>query len=140
MVALAFAEMANDYFGTQVPFLDHLGILHEKIGDGQVRVSLELRPEHLNSFAVAHGGVIMSLLDVAMAMSARVKLNHQGGIMTIDMSTNFIRPAKQKVVVEGNILQSGKSIQFCEANAYDENKQLIAKAIGSFKLLIRETK
>lgn len=140
MADLVFAEMKKDYFGTHVPFLDHLGIQHEKIGDGQVRVTLELKPEHLNSFAVAHGGIIMSLLDVAMAMSARVKLNHHGGIMTIDMSTNFIRPAKQKVIVEGNILQTGKSIQFCEANAFDESGQLIAKAIGSFKLLYKETK
>lgn len=126
--------MAVDYFGMEVPFLDHLGIIHEKIADDRVRITLQLRDEMLNSFHVAHGGIVMTLLDVAMAMAARVKLNHREGIMTVDMSTSFIRSAKNKVIVEGHVLQTGKSIQFCEANAYDETGQIIAKAIGSFKL------
>ncbi len=126
--------MPIDYFGMNVPFLDHLGVIAEKIEGDKVRVTLDLRPELVNSFDVAHGGIVMTLLDVAMAMAARVKLNHVGGIMTIDMSTSFIRSAKDKVIVEGNVLQLGKSIQFCEANAYDATGQIIAKAIGSFKL------
>jgi uncharacterized protein (TIGR00369 family) len=138
MAALASARnkerMGVDYFGMEVPFLDHLGIIHEKIDDDRVRVTLELREEMLNSFDVAHGGIVMTLLDVAMAMAARVKLNHRDGIMTIDMSTSFIRSAKEKIIVEGKVLQTGKSIQFCEANAYDGTGQIVAKAIGSFKL------
>ena len=126
--------MAIDYFGMEIPFLDHLGVVAEKINNDKVKISLDLRPELLNSFEVAHGGIVMTLLDVAMAMSARVKLNHVGGIMTVDMSTSFIRSAKGKIYVEGNVLQTGKSIQFCEANAYDSRGQIIAKAIGSFKL------
>lgn len=134
MAVPAFVDMPIDYFGMHVPFLDHLGVIAEKIENDKVRITLDLRPELLNSFEVAHGGIVMTLLDVAMAMAARVKLNHVGGIMTIDMSTSFIRSAKDKVIVEGNVLQLGKSIQFCEANAYDSTGQLIAKAIGSFKL------
>lgn len=126
--------MAVDYFGMEVPFLDHLGIIHEKIAEDQVRITLNLREEMLNSFDVAHGGIVMTLLDVSMAMAARVKLNHKEGIMTVDMSTSFIRSVKNKVIVEGKVLQTGKSMQFCEANAYDEHGQIIAKAIGTFKL------
>ena len=138
MAVLVSVDMPIDYFGMHVPFLDHLGVIPEKLDDGRVRITLNLRPELLNSFEVAHGGIVMTLLDVAMAMAARVKLNHTGGIMTIDMSTSFIRSAKDKVIVEGNVLQTGKSIQFCEANAYDPSGQIIAKAIGSFKLYERK--
>lgn len=38
------------------------------------------------------------------------------------------------MIVESKILQIGKSIQFCEASSYDDTGQIVAKAIGSFKL------
>ena len=47
---------------------------------GESELHYEARPEHLNSFAVTHGGAVMTLLDVAMAMAARsVEQDHGRG-------------------------------------------------------------
>lgn len=124
----------EDFFGLTVPFLRHLGVKAEMAEGGRSRISLDLRPELLNSFEVSHGGVVMTMLDVAMAVAARTARAHVGGVMTIDMSVNFIRSAKSRIVAEGTLLHGGNSLQFCEGEAYDGDGALIAKSIGTFKL------
>ncbi len=127
--------MAKESFlGLTVPFLDLLGVKAEEIGGGKARISVEPRPELLNSFAVFHGGVIMSLLDVAMAVAARSSRNHAGGVMTVDMSVSFMRSASSSIVAEGRVMRGGQSLYFCEGEVVDENGEMVAKALGTFKL------
>ncbi len=127
--------MSQTYFGIEIPFIEKMAMDVEKISEDLVHVHLELQPWQCNSFGVAHGGVMMTLLDFAMAMAAKVKHGHLGGAMTIDMSTSFIKGGKGKMVVHGTVLKAGKSIQFCEASAYDASGDLLAKSMGTFKLV-----
>ena len=48
-----------------------LGFELLRFEQGEAEIALELRPELENSWGVAHGGVTMTLLDVAMAHAAR---------------------------------------------------------------------
>ena len=129
-----------DFFGLKVPFLKHLGVKAEMAEGGRSRISLELRPELMNSFEVSHGGVIMTMLDVAMAVAARTSHHdHVGGIMTVDMSVNFLRSAKGRIVAAGRLLRGGNSLHFCEGEAFDESGEMVAKSLGTFKLH-RETR
>ncbi|MEI7530640.1 MAG: PaaI family thioesterase [Betaproteobacteria bacterium] len=127
--------MNKEYFGTIVPFIEHLGIEAKELEDGGIEVTLELKPEHCNSIGVSHGGVMMTMLDFAMAMAAKLKTNHIGAAITIDMSVSFMKGANKKITVIGKTLRSGKSIQFCEAYGYDISGELVAKAMGTFKLI-----
>lgn len=122
------------YLGLTIPFLDLLGVKAETVGGGTARISVAPRPELLNSFDVFHGGVIMTLLDVAMAVAARSSRNHTGGVMTVDMSVSFLRSASGHLVAEGKVLRGGQSLYFCEGEVLDESGELVAKAIGTFKL------
>ncbi|ANI99433.1 thioesterase [Polynucleobacter wuianus] len=122
------------YFGLDIPFLDHLGVVPEFAEAGKVRISYTVKPEHTNSFHVAQGGVIMTLLDFAMGAAARTASNHQLGAITIDMTTSFLRPSTGKIVVQGTLLKSGKSINYCEAVALNEAGEITAKASGTFIL------
>ena len=127
--------MSQTYFGIEIPFIEKMAMDVEKISEDLVHVHLDLQPWQCNSFGVAHGGVMMTLLDFAMAMAAKVKHGHLGGAMTIDMSTSFIKGGKGKMIVHGTVLKAGKSIQFCEASAYDASGDLLAKSMGTFKLV-----
>ena len=127
--------MSQTYFGIEIPFIEKMAMDVEKISEDLVHMHLDLQPWQCNSFGVAHGGVMMTLLDFAMAMAAKVKHGHLGGAMTIDMSTSFIKGGKGKMVVHGTVLKAGKSIQFCEASAYDASGDLLAKSMGTFKLV-----
>ena len=124
----------TDYFGLTIPFLDYLGVVPEHAVGGKSRISVDLRPELENSFHVAHGGLIMTLLDFAMAAAVRSSADHPLGAITIDMTTSFLRPTVGKIVVEGNTLKSGKVINYCEAVVLNEAGEITAKASGSFTL------
>ena len=122
------------YFGLDIPFLDHLGVVPEFAEGGKARISYIVKPEHANSFHVAHGGLVMTLLDFAMGAAARTATKHPLGVITIDMTTSFLRPSLGKITVEGTLLKAGKSINYCEAVAFNEVGEITAKASGTFVL------
>jgi uncharacterized protein (TIGR00369 family) len=117
-----------EYFGLKIPFLAHLGVVPEYAKDGKSRISLEIRPEYENSFGIAHGGVIMTLLDFAMGAAARSTTDVPLGAMTIDMTSIG------KIAVEGTILKPGKTINYCEAIVLNEAGEITAKSSGTFML------
>jgi uncharacterized protein (TIGR00369 family) len=127
-------QKSTEYFGLTIPFLDHLNVVPEYAENGKSRISLEMKPEHANSFGVAHGGVVMTLLDFAMAAAARSCINHPLGAITIDMTISFLRPSVGKIVVEGTVLKSGKTINYCEAVVLNESGEITAKSSGTFVL------
>ena len=58
-------------FPLRIPFVEQLGFELWGFGGGQAEVRMDIAETHLNSWEVAHGGVLMTLLDVAMAHAAR---------------------------------------------------------------------
>jgi len=63
-------EKARQY-EKRIKFIEHLGVKTVALDDGHARVELDLKPEFTNSFGTAHGGIIMTLLDVALCQAAR---------------------------------------------------------------------
>jgi uncharacterized protein (TIGR00369 family) len=122
------------YFGLTIPFLAHLGVVPEYAEGGKSRISLVIQPEFENSFQIAHGGVVMTLLDFAMGAAARSTVNQQLGAMTIDMNVSFLRPSVGKIAVEGSVLKFGKTIYYCEAIVLNEAGEVTAKSSGTFML------
>ncbi|QWD91602.1 PaaI family thioesterase [Polynucleobacter sp. MWH-Braz-FAM2G] len=131
---MASTDKSVEYFGLKIPFLAHLGVVPEYAKDGKSRISLEIKPEYENSFGIAHGGVIMTLLDFAMGAAARSTTDIPLGAMTIDMTVSFLRPSIGKIVVEGSILKPGKTINYCEAIVLNEDGEITAKSSGTFML------
>ena len=58
-------------FPLSIPFVEELGLELWAFADGKAELRVDLADAHLNSWAVAHGGVLMTMLDVAMAHAAR---------------------------------------------------------------------
>jgi uncharacterized protein (TIGR00369 family) len=127
-------------FGAHIPFVHHLGFTLEKFEGGESELHFAPRPEHLNSFDVTHGGVLMTLLDVVMATAAR-SVDNEMGVVTIEMKTTFMRPGKvvegQKLVAKGLLQHRTRSMAFTEGRIYDPEGQLCAMATGTFKYVAR---
>jgi uncharacterized protein (TIGR00369 family) len=118
----------------KIPYVAQMGMLTEALGEGSARLSMPLAPQLLNSFGVAHGGAIMSLLDVALCTAARTLHPDSAGVMTIDMSTSFIGAGTgQRLVAEARVLKNGRSTIFVEGEAKNEDGSLVAKAIGTVR-------
>jgi uncharacterized protein (TIGR00369 family) len=126
-------------FALDIPFVETLGMQLWRFDGGVAEVSLEVRPEMQNSWAVAHGGVLMTLLDVVMAHAARSVRDDTDpgvpGIVTVEMKTSFLRPAVGRLMSTGHLLHGTKSMAFCEGSVFDESGALCAHATGTFKFL-----
>lgn len=120
--------------GRRVPFAELLGIQLTYQEPGRAILEMDLRPELQNSWDVAHGGVVMTLADIALAVAARTLETTATGAMTVELKVSFIGPGRGKLIAEGRCLRSGRSLAFCEGEVKDETGKLVAKALGTFIL------
>ena len=123
-------------FGVNIPFVHHLGFELVQFDDGQSEVRYEPRPEHLNSFGVTHGGACMTLMDVTMAAAAR-SVDKQMGVVTIEMKTSFMQPARGILSGKGRLMHRTPTMAFTEATIYDADGKACAHATGTFKYVKR---
>ncbi len=126
-------------FPSRSPFIEQIGGELQRFADGEAEITLDVREEHTNSFGVAHGGVLMTLMDVAMALAGRSlgkDLPGGGpGVATIEMKTTFMRPGRGHLRAVGKVLQSTASLAFCEGKVMDHRGRVYAHATATFIFL-----
>ena len=120
-----------DIFGADIPFAAHCGIEPIAFKDGRTTLRVCVAPEHGNNLGIAHGGLICTLLDIAMGTAARCTVGLP--VMTLDMQASFLSPGRGELTAEGRVLRAGRSIVFCEAEVRTADGDLVAKASGLFK-------
>jgi len=131
-------DFARDY-QKRIPFVSHLKILTETLGEGTARLSVPVEKQLTNSLGSVHGGVIMSLLDVALCTAARTLHPESVGVITINMSTSFIGAGSgAKLLADARVMKDGRSMSFVEAEAKNEDGTLVAKAIATVRVLLKE--
>ncbi|MGE5096491.1 MAG: PaaI family thioesterase [Betaproteobacteria bacterium] len=118
--------------GRHIPFASLLGVRMVEHGGGRAVIEVDLAPGLHNSFGSAHGGVIMTLLDIAMAVAARTTDPKAVGAITVEMKASFIGTCTGRLIAEGRCLHTGKSVSFCEGEARDADGRLVARASGTF--------
>ena len=122
----------QESFGAYIPFVEHLGLEMVFFEDGESELRYTPEPEHLNSFGVTHGGALMTLLDVTLATAAR-SVDKTMGIVTIEMKTSFMQPAKGTLTGRGKLMHRTRSTAFTEGWVYDDQGRLCAHATGTFR-------
>jgi uncharacterized protein (TIGR00369 family) len=131
-------EFAREY-QKKIPFVSHLRILTETLGNGTAQLSVPVEAHLTNSLGTVHGGVIMSLLDVALCTAARTLHPESVGVITINMSTSFIGGGKgARLLADARVLKDGRSMSFVEAEAKNDDGSIVAKAIGTVRVLKKE--
>jgi uncharacterized protein (TIGR00369 family) len=131
-------QFARDY-QKKIPFVSHLRILTDELGQGTAKLSLPVEPHLKNSLGTVHGGVIMSLLDVALCTAARTLHPESIGVITIDLSTSFIGGGSgERLLAEARVLKDGKSMSFVEGEARNPDGSLVAKAIATVRVRLKE--
>lgn len=126
--------MAEDFFADN-PFCHDLGLKLERWSDGQALISLELLGRHMNRRQVAHGGVLSTLVDMAMSLAWRSAARERRSGGTTHLSTHFVAPASGKLVASGRLLHLGNSLAFCEARVCGPSGEIFVLAQGSFRAI-----
>lgn len=133
--ALPLKPLSYAEYRMEVPFLDHLKVMVEPRDDGAVML-IELEREHMNGGMQAHGGLMMTLLD--MASAARNKGPQDRSSVTVEMKCNFLRPGGSigsGLRASGRLRHGTRSLAFCDGELHGVDGQLIATASGTFKYM-----
>jgi uncharacterized protein (TIGR00369 family) len=117
----------------RIPFLLMIGAQLAHESNGTAVVTIDLRPDLLNNHGGGHGGVVMSLLDSAMANAALSKADYRVEVVTIDMHIAFMKPATGRLTATGRATGGGRKVCFCEAEITNEAGEVTARSMGTFR-------
>ena len=86
------------------PFLDHNGpFFYRENADGTFVVGLRIRPEHANARGGAHGGLLMTLCDIALGYRTTRSQTPSPMLTTASVTTDFAGGAKVGDWVEAHV-------------------------------------
>jgi len=121
------------------PFNKYIGLKLEKFEVGAVVYSLKTTPSHLNVNQAVHGGVFFSMLD--SVTGATIRSVTKQPIVTVNMSIHYFAPAMggETLTASAKVIQQGKSIVTAEGVIEDSIGKVLAKSIGTFKIMHRKS-
>ena len=112
-------------------FDKYLGVTRVSQKKGYCKIKLNLKSEHLNAGGIAHGGVIATLCDIALAGAIDGDLKKDEWCVTAQLNIHFISPAFPGIVfANGRLVKKGNTLAFTEGEIEDGKKNIIATAKG----------
>lgn len=122
---------------TENTFHDLLGYTFREWRDGYVELELEVLKKHRNRQGWIHGGVILSLLDIASTFAGNHSEDGPIASVTMNMSCNFIAGTQENTIrAEGNLVRTGRSTFFTENRVFEDSSgNILATAQGVHKIL-----
>ncbi|MFC7062118.1 PaaI family thioesterase [Halobacillus seohaensis] len=120
------------------PFFSHIGFEIVEFEEGNVLLNLPIKEQLLNVNGTLHGGVHATMLDLILGMAIRSTTKTR--CTTMNLNINYLAPISNgDVSAKGRILQQGYRTVTAEGELYDHQGQLLAKGIGTYKLIRRNS-
>ena len=125
-VALSFESQA---------FMETIGAKLDKVEEGQVVISVELKPSIMQQHGFGHAGVTFSIGDSAAGYAALTKMGENQEVLTSEMKINLVSPADGKMLkAVGSVLKAGKRLFVVQSNIYsvsEKKEKLVAIMLGT---------
>lgn len=117
------------------PFQEHLGIVTVEAGDGRTLLRMPFRPELGNRKGDVHGGVLATLVDLAISQAIRSGRTDIAGLSTINMTINYLDTASGDLLARGRATKVGGSVGFGEASVETSDGRVVVSASAAFRLI-----
>jgi uncharacterized protein (TIGR00369 family) len=131
--------MFNPFVDTVGPLYSRLGADPAKPGGGEgFRVGLRVEERHLNPGSVAHGGLMMTVVDNLMGALTHFHVGTHA-MATVSLNCDFLSAAKTGDWIEGSgeVTRRTRSMVFIRALLEVEGRPILSAA-GVMKLLDKE--
>lgn len=110
------------------------GLKLSVIKAGEIEYKMEVLQKHLATPTAIHGGMISGLMDGTLGVAALTTVAHENKLVsTVEFKINFIKPAflGDILTAKGKVDHKGNRIIHASGEIYNQNNELIAKAIGT---------
>lgn len=120
---------------TDPGFIELIGPVWKKMEGDQLLVGYHVTEKHLNRNRVAHGGLVMTVLDHAMAMASWVKIGYRKQA-TIQFDVQLVSRSEvgDFVIIRPEVVRSARNLIFLRAQGFVGDR-LIVSASGVWTLL-----
>jgi len=111
------------------------GISVKHAAAGEVRLGWEARPDHRNLQGLVHGGILATLVDIAMGLAVRTVVGPTRRHVTIDLHVQYLRPARPgRLEALGSVVRVGTHVGFAEGSVVDAAGRLLVRASGTYSV------
>jgi uncharacterized protein (TIGR00369 family) len=111
-------------------FMERLGVRLDDEG----RLVLEVSVGHLRTLGIVHGGVVATLLDSVMGMSAARSAPADHYVVTAQLNVHFIRPAweGETLIASSKVRHNGRKTAVAEGEIRTSSDALVATGSATF--------
>jgi uncharacterized protein (TIGR00369 family) len=105
--------------------------VHFDRADGEeVRATVTLAPQYQGWRGIAHGGIVMALLDEAMAHAAGFA-GHRGVTASVNVRFRKPVPLEEPIEVRGRVAWQRRNVLGVEATIFDQTGALLVQGEGN---------
>lgn len=116
-------------------FTDKLQPTYRRLSNGRITIGLVVMPQHGNTLGICHGGVLMTLADIAAASGVNLARGKRSGSPTINLAVDFIATAKMGEWIEATAEQVSVKRRFgFSSGAIHNSRGIVARFNGTFYL------
>ena len=102
---------------------------------GTIEIAFHPGEAFLNPHGTVQGGFVAAMLDDTMGPALVSKTNGVCIPASIDLNVSYIKSVKPgRVIAKGRVVSMGRTIAFLEAELFDEQGELLARATSSARI------
>ena len=118
------------------PIYQLLQIHLDRIDTGFARFRMPFRKELTQAYGVAHGGVIATLADTAVAFALMTIIQPGEMVTTAEFKINFFSGVKSgEMFGEARVVHKGKRLVVADMEVKDQKGELIAKGMATYAII-----
>lgn len=105
------------------------------VNPGEIIYEMEVLEKHLATKTTIHGGMVAAMMDGVLGVAALTDVvNQKKLVATVEFKINYFKPAYlgDKLKGLGRVDFRGNRIIATSGEIYNQNNELVAKAMGTF--------
>ena len=111
-------------------------LIAEYPDEGRIEIAFHPTAAMLNPRGTVQGGFVAAMLDDTMGPALVCMTGGAEVPASIDIAVSFIKPVMPgRVIGKGRVISRGRTVAFLEAELFDENGELLARATSSARIM-----
>jgi uncharacterized protein (TIGR00369 family) len=119
-------------FENQGPFLELIGPIHVREGDGELVLGIRAEERHANHRGTVQGGLLSTFADFALGRAIEADADDDRDRATVSLTVDYLKPAKRGDWIQSTtrVDRVGGTLAFADCSLTVEGREIVrARAV-----------